>query len=84
MTRLANGTVLYDNDAVVHMRSQGKFIWSVFENEVVSTFRGTTKREWLDRWDRFIGDKIVQGWDCGLVGVNPYWRGKVAKLAATT
>lgn len=81
MIRLPDGTILRDRDAIAHMRTQGKFVWSVFEDEVIPTFMGTTKREWLDRWDQFIREKIRQGWYCELVGVNPYWRGKVGKLA---
>ena len=81
ITVMKDGTILRDRDAVNHMRRQGGFIWSVFNSEVVPTFSGATKRQWLDIWDGFIGGKIQQGWECDLVGVNPYWRGKVGKLA---
>ena len=81
MTVLNDGTILRDRDAFLHETTKGSFIWTVFQSEVVPTFHGNTKREWLDRWDRFIGEKIVNGWHCDLVGVNPYWRGKVGKLS---
>lgn len=67
----------------IQLTTQGKFIWSVFETEVIPTFIGTSKRDWLDRWDQFIGEKICQGWYCDLVGVNPYWRGRVGKLSTS-
>jgi hypothetical protein len=82
MIVLKDGTVLRDREAFLHKTTEGSFVWSFFETEVVSTFRGTTKREWLDRWDAFIGEKIRCGWHCESVGVNPYWRGKVGKLSS--
>jgi hypothetical protein len=78
---LKDGRVLRDREAFIHQTTQGQFVWSAFAREVVPTFPGTTKREWLDRWDEFIGEKIREGWYCEMVGVNPYWRGKVGKLA---
>ena len=83
MKVLRDGTILRDREAFLHNTTEGKFIWTVFEQEVVPTFQGQTKREWLTRWDEFIGSKIVLGWQCELVGVNPYWRGRVSKLAQT-
>ena len=80
MTVLPNGTVLRDNDAFLNWTRQGSNVWAVFTSEVVPTFTATTKRDWLDRWDQFIGSKIRSRWECELVGVNPYWRGKVGKL----
>jgi hypothetical protein len=80
MTVLPDGTILRDRDAFLHWTRQGSNVWSVFTSEVVATFTATTKRDWLDRWDQFIGSKIERGWECDLVGINPYWRGKVGKL----
>ena len=61
----------------------GRIVWDRFQVEVVPTFTGTTKREWLDRWDQFIGEKIREGLYWDLIGVNPYWRGLVGKLATS-
>lgn len=83
MNVLPDGTVLRDREAFIEWTRRGSNVWFAFELEVVPTFTGTTRREWLDRWDEFIGSKIVLGWECEMVGVNPYWRGKVAKLAQT-
>ena len=80
MTVLPDGTILRDRDAFMHWTSQGSNVWSVFMSEVVPTFVASSKTEWLDRWDLFIGSKIERGWECDLVGVHPYWRGKVGKL----
>lgn len=81
MTVLKDGTILRDEEALAHWRQQGSNLWSIFHSDIVPTSTATTKREWLDEWDRFIGSKIEQGWYCEMAGVNPYWRGKVGKLA---
>ena len=58
----------------------GRLVWAQFLQERAHTLTNTTPAQRVEFWENFIGEKIIQGWNCALVGVSPHYRRKVRDL----
>ena len=55
----------------------GRLVWAQFLEERAHTLINTTPAQRVEIWENFIREKLLQHWNCALVGVSPHYRRKV-------